>query len=627
MKLQRESAVDYLSNSIQSYFQIKEWKDIISFAQQDIDLSGDISSAKDRIQFQNYPYMIDILKSCVIEKGVRKQVVLMGIDQLGKTTIQLIALLYNCCYNTLQSIVAYPSDDLAIETATVKFLPLFKSIPQFQSDLEKPFAIRSDRFRLSNAIVYWAGAGAKIVSKSCKLVIGDQCALWSCPNTNNLNQLKKRTRSYNECLQLFLSTPRYKTDAFSRQFFQSSQGYYTLRCQNCGQLTMRSCDIHNLQFETVYDQQLKQYVVIKGSERLICPQCRFQHDQSYRQNMVKQGGYVHRFPNLMNEFAGFQVGSLASLLNVHSWSNIANVQLSSGKESTLQDFISFDASIRGLPYQQREYNKQDESALQKHFYKQQQLKPEEWEAVYVVSDTQDLFLPYGVFALDFNNNIWCLELGRKTYMYLNDDERKIINSQNIRNNRPPQVTLLDILEKDYYGFKPLMLFQDGHGHRTEDVKRFAQQKKNILIYMGTHLRFDKFKIGQGNHKMFFCDAKSYQAQLIFRLYFQNNKQRNYLFIPQNISEKDIQEITSFQPDKTKRNGNQYQNWDCGVKIHDMFDVFKMCLAAIQISSKIFRPDRFKHYKANVFQKNKPKKTSLQKPQKHVERKSVFRNKF
>jgi len=57
--------------------------------------------------------------------------------------------------------------------------------------------------------------------------------------------------------------------------------------------------------------------------------------------------------------------------------------------------------------------------------------------------------------------------------------------------------------------------------------------------------------------LFLCDAKKFQAELIFMLYFQQSKESNYLFLPESISEKDIAEITSFQPDAEKRNGNLY----------------------------------------------------------------------
>jgi len=39
--------------------------------------------------------------------------------------------------------------------------------------LEKPFSIRSDRLKLSNAVLWFDGAGKKCVGKSSKLVLGD----------------------------------------------------------------------------------------------------------------------------------------------------------------------------------------------------------------------------------------------------------------------------------------------------------------------------------------------------------------------------------------------------------------------------------------------------------------------
>lgn len=595
----KQSSVDYLCDSIQNYFNIKEYKSILQFAVEDIDLSGDVSSSKDRIDLENYPYFKDVLQACVLEKGVRKEVVLMGMDQAGKTTLQLIVLLYNCTFNTLQSIVAYPSDDLAIETAQTKFLPLFKNVPQFKADLEKPFAIRSDRFKLSNALIWWAGAGAKIVSKSCKLVIGDEAALWSCPNVNNIAEMKKRTRSFDECVQFFLSTPQFKQDNFSRQFLQSSQGFYTLRCCNCGELTMRSCDLHNLQFETIYNEDLIQYVAVRGSERLICPKCHFEHDETYREQLVKNGAYVHKFKDKIKTFPGFQIGALASLLTVHCWSNLADVQLASGKSATLEDYISFDASYRGLYYQQRDYNKQDESALKQHFYKPGDLKQEDIEAVIIAADTQDTFSVYAVIALTRQNNYYVIDMGRLRYLWLEDEQRKVIDAENKRNGKAPEKTMLDLLESQFYGFKPLCLMVDERGHRSTEIKNFSRMKKNIIMYAGTNLKFEKWKPSDTVPKMFMCDAKKFQAELIFMLYYQKKKETNYLYLPENMSEQDLEQITSFQPDTEHRNGNLFENWTPKDKVHDMFDTVKMGLACFEISSKIFRKERFAHGEARL----------------------------
>lgn len=611
MKKLQQNNIDLLSQGITSFFDIMPYKDIIDFALNDIDLSDDVSSDKNKVDLQNYVYLIDPLKSCAIESNIRKEVVISFPEQMGKTMIEMIALLYNAVYNNLQGLICYPSLELAVETSNVKFIPLFKKIEQFKQEIEKPFAIRSDRLKLSNAIIYWQGAGTKIVSKSAKLVLGDECSIWETPhNVNNLNQLKKRTRSYSECLQLFVSTPRYKQDHFWRQFLQGSQGYFYLKCQSCGKHSLRSCDIHNLQFQTVYNEELKQYVAVRGSQRLICPACKFEHTEDLKEKMIKNGKYLHKFPDRIRDYPTFQAGVLASLLNVHAWGNIADIQLSSGKSATLEDFISFDNSIRGLPYQQREINKQDETALSKHYFKMDELTADEIEAVIIASDTQDTFSVYAVVALTRNNNYFVLQMGRVRYLWLDDQERKIIDSENKRNNKQPEKTLLDILDSEYKGITPLALFVDMRGHRSDQVKNFSKMRKQIFLYAGTSLKYDKWKVSDNNPKMFLCDAKKFQSELIFMLHFATNKESNYLFLPDDISEKDIAELISFQPDNEKRNGNLYQNWSCGDRVHDMADTIKISLAGFSIFSKIFRKDRFRFGEAKILNQNQIQKKPL-----------------
>lgn len=622
MKLIKQNNVELLSESMIEFFNVQEYKDILQFAVEDVDLSDDVSSDKNRVDLQNYPYLTQPLSRCAIEDNLRKEVVIAFPEQMGKTMIQMIALLYNTVYNSLQAIICYPSLQLAVQTSTVKFIPLFKRIEQFKEEIEKPFAIRSDRLKLSNALIYWQGAGTKIVSRSSKMVLGDECAVWQTPhNVNNINELKKRTRSYNQCLQLFVSTPHYKEDNFWRQFINGSQGYYYLRCCGCGQLSIRSADIHNLQFQTIYNEQLKMYIAVRGSQRLICPQCKHEHLESEKEQMIKNGGYIHTFKDRINHHPSYQCGVLASLLNVHCWGNIADIQLASGKGATLQDYISFDNSIRGLPYQMRQYNKQDQTALSKHFYKTEELKAEQIQAVIISADTQDTFSVYSVMALTKNNNYYVIDMGRLRYLWLDDEQRQIINSENKRNNKQPQTTLLDILDRQYYGIKPLCLLVDMRGHRSDEIKNFSKIRKNIIMYGGTNLKYQKWKPSDNMPKLFLCDAKKFQSELIFMLYFNANKESNYLYLPQNISQQDIEQITSFQADTEKRNGNLYQNWSPKDKVHDMFDTLKMGIACIQIASKIYRKDKFKHGEARLL--NKPNLPKKQITKKTVAKKPLF----
>ena len=77
-----------------------------------------------------------------------------------------------------QSMIVYPSDNLAAESNTTKIQPLMKHIPQLKLELERPRSFRSDRYSFSNLISYFQGAGSKIVSKSCQIVIGDEVDQW-----------------------------------------------------------------------------------------------------------------------------------------------------------------------------------------------------------------------------------------------------------------------------------------------------------------------------------------------------------------------------------------------------------------------------------------------------------------
>lgn len=594
-----------LSELIRDALGAREYKDIISFATTEVDLSGDVSSDRSRLDLDSYPYMIAPLKAATIEKGLRKEVVLAFPEQMGKTTIEMVAILYNVVYNSLQCIVAYPSQELAAETSNVKFIPLFRKIPAFAADLDRPFAIRTDRLQLSHAIIYWQGAGVKIVSKSAKLVLGDECAVWNPPGgINNLEELKKRTRSYRECLQLFVSTPTYKETPFWDEFESGSQGYYFLRCQSCGGLTMRSCDIHNLKFESVYNEGMRLYIPVRGSCRLICPACKHEHAEKDRAAMVKGGDYIHNFPDRVKDRPSFQAGVLASLLSVHAWDVLAAKQLASGSSAELSAAISWDNSYRGLPYQRRTYRKQDEEALATHYFSPGDLKEKDIEAVYIVADTQDTFSVVGTFVLGTDGCHYCMGIERPRYLFLTDPERERVDAENREAGKEPEITVEDILSRPVAGIKPVLLLVDARGHRTDEVKEFSKRKKNILLYMGTTLKFDKWRFSEKNPRIIQADARKWQAEAIFHLYFQKNKKTNFLYLSEDLTEKDLEEIACVKPDPDRRNGQLFENWSPGEHVHDVFDVIKMYFCLLAVSLKILRGSRFQHCLAQVLERKR-----------------------
>ena len=79
-----------------------------------------------------------------------------------------------------------------------------------------------------------------------------------------------------------------------------------------------------------------------------------------------------------------------------------------------------------------------------------------------------------------------------------------------------------------------------YGHRTDEVKAFSRLQRNILLYAGTNLKFEKFKVSENIPKLFLCDSRKFQADLIFKLYFQKNRENSFLYLPETLTEQDIE---------------------------------------------------------------------------------------
>lgn len=187
-------------------------------------------------------------------------------------------------------LVVYPGLDLAKDTNETKVLPLMKCIPQLEEDLSRPYSQRANRYVLGNSVIYFQGSGSKIVSRSCNYVVGDEVDVWDPSLPENVKDLSKRTRSWEDATEVFVCTPSVENGEIWKMFLEGSQGYFTLRCRECGRLSMRSCDVHNLQFTTVEDEELRCSRVIPGSCRLVCPICGHEHSEEDREWLCSHRG-------------------------------------------------------------------------------------------------------------------------------------------------------------------------------------------------------------------------------------------------------------------------------------------------------------------------------------------------
>lgn len=575
-----------LKSGMQNFFRLPVREDIIEWTKKNIDLSGDISSQESRIDFDRSPFLVEPLRAWQFN-GIKKEVVVAAPEQMGKTLIEVVGVLYSMEFTPCQMMVVYPSDEAAKEINLTRYEPLIRKIPHFKAELERPYCSRQDRYRFSASTMFFQGAGKKIMSKACKIVVNDEAAAWGkISGISNIEDSKKRTRSFSESIHYSVSTPSMESDEFWQCFLNGSQAYWTLKCQGCGKLTIRSCDLHLLQFESYHDEEADLWHVVQGSCRLPCPKCGYEHTEAEKSAMIAGAEYVPKFPDRHKKNPSFQFGVLTNKTPAFAWDNIAQKILESGRRADMMTQKTFDNSWRGLPFRPRKVSRDDIEGIKEHFIDITQIDEEDIQFVFLVSDTQDTFSPTGVFAYDKNDNIILLEYHNVENLSVTEEERKRMNDLRRENNQPPVVTLEDMLEKKFKGLTPMLHIIDCRGHRTPEIKKYAREHRKVFLYAGTSLRNEEWKPSQTEKKMFLVAAKHYQTVLIWYLYSQKNKACNYFYLTNDLTDATLGEITAMQPDKTKRNGHSPENWEpIGDAVHDAFDVCKMALFAIDFAFK------------------------------------------
>lgn len=146
-----------LIQKIRSFFEIQAFQNIIPWAEKNINFSSDISAERNCLDFSLYPYQIDVIKQWEDLNSI-KTVTVVAPEQMGKTNMFVVGILWRMIFAPCQQLIVYPSDNLAAEMNQGKILPLMKHIPQLKLQLEKPRSFRSDRYAFSNCTSYFQGA-------------------------------------------------------------------------------------------------------------------------------------------------------------------------------------------------------------------------------------------------------------------------------------------------------------------------------------------------------------------------------------------------------------------------------------------------------------------------------------
>lgn len=120
-----------LVQEIRDYFRLSPYMDIISWADAYINYADDVSAQRDKIDWDLFPYQKEIIAQWN-DINKRKQVTVVAVEQLGKSNLWIVGLLWSMVYNPSQSLVVYPSSERSAETNLTKIQPLIKHIPRLE---------------------------------------------------------------------------------------------------------------------------------------------------------------------------------------------------------------------------------------------------------------------------------------------------------------------------------------------------------------------------------------------------------------------------------------------------------------------------------------------------------------
>jgi len=569
----------------------------LEFATKEVDFSLIPGSPSARLDLDLIPF----LKSPLSEFDFHdvREITFCAIEQLCKTLFWMLGLSWSIKYRPGLSLIIYPNDELCERVDNEKFQPLLKAIPDIRRELQRTYAIgeKCYRFPAFGSNSYYCSAGKRVTSLSAPIVIIDETddvrRLRTKPSI--VTDARNRLRAYTlpgmgGALLVKVCTPRFEEYDQWQEFLSSSQGYWFLRCKGCGELTIRSCDPDNLQWERELvkaEDGTEAIRIIPESIRLICPKCGREHLEQEKREMIIAGDYIHRIPSLIGIHSGFQVGALASQQGAHAWLKIAESREKAGRTGDLKDQKYFDNSVRGLPLQMRKTSDEDSEVL---LNRKKVDIPEGSKFVLRIwgIDTQDNNMLYSVCrGFLVNGDSWpLLALCAK----VDDPGAKgkdfdiLFNA--IVGREPMKDSGLPPLPVTRFPVRPanLVVIDEG-GHRLKEVNKFVAKLKlfkiPVIKYKGDSRAAQggrTFKPSENDLHLILADALYYQAVLLHLIYSRKPQAGHNWYASPDMQEEYFTHIAAVKPNGKKKSGHQYRNWTNDGPDH-FFDCEKEILLA------------------------------------------------
>ena len=529
------------------------------------------SSPKDPIQgpldLTLSPFLRDPIRAWDLSgiSGLR-EVTVVAPEQIGKTLSWLAGLIWASVYHPGTALIYYTSETKSRLVNQTKLRPLIANVRDLRPYLDMPNSATASEYRLGPAQINFGGVGSRISSITSIYNIADELDDWQPPRgTSPLDDLRKRSRAFATGLLYKVCTPAgtARQSHIWREFLNSSQGYWTLCCQNCGGLTMRSCDVHNLQFDLAEQTEPGVHALpIEESIRLVCPSCRHAHTEADRPALISQGQYVHKYPDRLNNL-GYQIGLLASQFASGSWMTIATAQCRSGKSGDEEAQRYFDNSIRGLPFKARKLDTSCSRALHIHQVPYPESSQILWR--FLSADTQENCFFYVVRGVDARLNTYLLDSGKLNTL---DDLKSAISGTYC--GRPVTASIID----------------EG-GHRQDEVRSLANTLPHVYTYKGNTGIRAHWKLSTDYPHLILGHADYWRIQLLQKMYAEARTADYYWYTTQEaMSDEYIHQMSAWSRPTSGKTADELADGDVscyrtadGAADH-LFDAEKMCMLLV-----------------------------------------------
>jgi len=546
------------------------------WAERNIIFTSDSDPVKGAVDFNLSPFLRDPVRAWDLSDTVGlREVTVVAPEQMGKSLTWEMGGAWAAVHAPATMLIYFTSDSKSRLVNTTKLRPMINNIPALRVYLDLPSSSTAGEYRLGPARIVFGGVGSRISSITSAYNVADELDDWQPPRgTSPLDDLRKRSRAFSRGLLYKVCTPlgTARQSKIWREFLNSSQGYWFLRCQSCGGLTMRSCDVHNLKFELAEQTEPGVHALpIPDSIRLICPVCHHEHVESDRPALVRGGAYVHKYPERVNNL-GFQFGYLANLFPAGAWMNIATAQVRSGRSGDEEAQRYFDNSIRGLPFKARKLDTSCSRAL--HIHQVPMPSPDAIRWIFLSADTQEDHFWFVVRGIDSRLNTYLLDSGRLASL---DDLRSAITARYL--DKPVTASIID----------------EG-GHRQDEVRTLTSLPL-VFTYKGNTSIRAHWRISDDFPRLLLGHAEYWRVQLLQKIYAEARTPDYYWYTtPEAMSDEYIRQMSAWTRPSSGKTADELSDGDVscyrktdGAPDH-LFDAEKMCLLLIDFMWKsVIRP--------------------------------------